>query len=63
MKDFAFTVIIEPDDGSYHAYVPALRGCHSFGETLAEAQANIAEALQLHLECMLEDVEEFVALL
>ncbi len=57
MRDFACTVIVEPDDGSYHAYVPALKGCHSLGDTLAEAQANIAETMQLHLECMLEDGE------
>jgi predicted RNase H-like HicB family nuclease len=58
MKKFAFTVIIEPDNGSYHAYVPALKGCHTFGDTLEEAQANIVEAVQLHLESMLEDGEE-----
>jgi len=58
MKEFAFTVIIEPDNGSYHAYVPALKGCHTSGDTLEEAQANIVEAMQLHLESMLEDGEE-----
>jgi predicted RNase H-like HicB family nuclease len=58
MKEFAFTVIIEPDNGSYHAYVPALKGCHIFGDTLEEAQANIVEAMQLHLESMLEGGEE-----
>jgi len=58
MKEFAFTVIIEPDNGSYHAYVPALKGCHTFGDTLEEAQTNIIEAIQLHLESMLEDGEE-----
>jgi predicted RNase H-like HicB family nuclease len=58
MKEFAFTVIIEPDNGSYHAYVPALKGCHTFGDTLEEAQTNIIEAIQLHLESMLEDREE-----
>lgn len=58
MKEFAFTVIIEPDNGSYHAYVPALKGCHTFGDTLEEAQTNIVEAMQLHLESMLEDGEE-----
>ena len=58
MKEFAFAVIIEPDNGSYHAYVPALKGCHTFGDTLEEAQANIVEAMQLHLESMLEDGEE-----
>ncbi|TEU19044.1 MAG: type II toxin-antitoxin system HicB family antitoxin, partial [Anaerolineales bacterium] len=58
MKEFAFTVIIEPDNGSYHAFVPALKGCHTFGDTLEEAQTNIVEAIQLHLESMLEDREE-----
>ena len=58
MKEFAFTVIIEPDNDSYHAYVPALKGCHTFGDTLEEAQTNIVEAMQLHLESMLEDGEE-----
>ena len=58
MKEFAFTVIIEPDNGSYHAYVPALKGCHTFGDTLEEARTNIVEAIQLHLESMLEDGEE-----
>jgi len=57
MKEFAFTVIIEPDNDSYHAYVPALKGCHTFGDTLEEAQTNIVEAMQLHLESMLEDGE------
>jgi len=58
MKEFAFTVIIEPDNGSYHAYVPALKGCYIFGDTLEETQTNIVEAMQLHLESMLEDGEE-----
>jgi predicted RNase H-like HicB family nuclease len=55
---YDFTVIIEPDEEGFHAFVPALPGCHSFGGTLDEAQANIAEALELHVECMLEDGED-----
>jgi len=56
-QEFTFTVILEPDNSSYHAYVPALKGCHSFGDSLEEAIANISEAMQLHLESMLEDGE------
>ncbi len=26
-----FTVVIEPDGEEFHAYVPALPGCHTFG--------------------------------
>lgn len=48
------TVVVEPDDNGFHAYVPALPGCHTFGETVEEARANIAEAMVLHVESMLE---------
>jgi predicted RNase H-like HicB family nuclease len=36
--------------GGYSVSVPALTGCHSQGETLAEALANIREAAELWLE-------------
>ena len=54
---YEFTVIFEPDEGGFHAYVPALPGCHSFGATVEEAHANIVEAVELHVESMLEDGE------
>ena len=57
MSNYQFTVVIEPDGDQFHAYVPALPGCHSFGATLDEARVNIAEAIQLHVECMQEDGE------
>jgi predicted RNase H-like HicB family nuclease len=52
-----YTVMIEPDEDGFHAYVPALPGCHSFGLTIDEAVANIKEAMVLHLEVMMEDGE------
>ncbi len=55
MSNYQFTVIIEPDEDQFHAFVPALPGCHSFGATLDEARANIAEAIQLHVESMQAD--------
>jgi len=57
MSTYSFTVIIEPDEEGFHAYVPALTGCHSFGATVDEARANIAEAAELHVESLLEDGE------
>jgi len=54
---YQFTVVIEPDEASFHAYVPVLPGCHSFGDTLDEARANIFEAMQLHVESMQADGE------
>lgn len=47
-------VVIEPDpeDGGYIASCPALPGCHSQGETLAEARRNIRDAIRLCLEVL-----------
>lgn len=60
MKPYKFTVIFEPDEDKkdvYAAYVPALPGCHTFGESLAEARYNIREAIELYLETLLEEDE------
>ena len=57
MKTFQFTVVIEPDEEAFHAFVPALPGCHTFGLTVDEARVNIAEAMGLHIERMQEDGE------
>ena len=57
MKTYQFTVVIEPDEEAFHAFVPALPGCHTFGLTVDEARANIAEAMELHIESMQEDGE------
>jgi predicted RNase H-like HicB family nuclease len=57
MSNYQFTVVIEPDEDQFHAFVPALPGCHSFGATLDEVRANITEAIQLHVECMQADGE------
>ncbi len=57
MKTYQFTVVIESDGEAFHAFIPALPGCHTFGMTVDEARANIAEAMQLHIESMQEDGE------
>ena len=45
-----FNAIIEHDKDGFYAYVPALEGCVSQGDTLEEALSNIKEALELYLE-------------
>lgn len=57
MKVYNYSVVIEPDENGYHAYVPSLSGCHTFGTTIDEAKKNIIEAIQLHIEAMVEDGE------
>lgn len=50
MTEYSFTVVIEQDeDGWYIAHVPALQGCHTQGETEAEAYALIEDAIRLHI--------------
>lgn len=57
MSTYQFTVVIEPDEEGFHAYVPSLPGCHTFAETIDQARANIVEAIELHLESMRQDGE------
>ena len=46
-------VILEKTtDGGYSAYLPALPGCISTGETVADIRSTIKEAVEFHLEGM-----------
>lgn len=53
MTHHRYTVILErEEDGGFHAFVPALRGCHTQGDNEAEALANAEEAIALYLESL-----------
>lgn len=53
MTEYHYTVIIEREEkGGFHAYCPALRGCHTQGDTYEEAVRNIEEAVQLYIESL-----------
>lgn len=63
MSTYRFEVVIEEDafeDGgeAYHAYCPALPGCHTWGRTYEEALVNVREAVALYVEDMVEAGEE-----
>jgi predicted RNase H-like HicB family nuclease len=59
MKNITYRVIIEPDEkGTYHAYVPALRGCHTWGESIEEARENIKDAMDVYIRSLIADGEE-----
>ena len=50
-------VLFEPsDEGGYTAFVPALPGCISEGDTLEGGRQNIREAIELYLEPIDEPV-------
>ncbi|MBW4601539.1 MAG: type II toxin-antitoxin system HicB family antitoxin [Calothrix sp. FI2-JRJ7] len=45
----------EKAEGNYSAYVPDLPGCVATGETVEEVKLQIQEAIEFHIEGMLED--------
>ena len=48
-----YPVVFEREpDGGYHASCPAMPGCHSQGDTLDEAVANVKEAMALYIESL-----------
>ena len=50
-------VVLEAsDEGGFTAYVPALPGCISEGDTRDEALENIQEAIELYLEPVEDDL-------
>jgi predicted RNase H-like HicB family nuclease len=55
-----YTVVLLPDEqtGAYTALVPALGGVVSVGDTVAEAVANVQEAITLYLESLTADEAE-----
>ncbi len=50
-----YLVIVEKAEGNYSAFVPDLPGCIAVGDTVAEIEKTIAEAIFSHLETMRED--------
>ncbi len=50
-----FLVIIEKAGKNYSAYSPDLPGCIATGKTQEEVALNMHEAIELHLQGMIED--------
>ncbi len=51
MKEYTFTVVLErEEDGGYHAFCPALPGCHTQGDSYDETIANVQDAIKLYIE-------------
>ncbi|MFN0101873.1 MAG: type II toxin-antitoxin system HicB family antitoxin [Bryobacteraceae bacterium] len=51
--NLSYTVFYEEDpEGGYVAFVPALPGCHTQGESLEEAESNAREAIALYVESL-----------
>jgi predicted RNase H-like HicB family nuclease len=58
-KAYSYSVFYEQSaDGGYVAFVPALPGCHTQGESLEETEGNVKEAIALYLESLTAHGEE-----
>lgn len=58
MRYYTYRVIIEPDENNtFHAYVPALPGCHTWGHNLEEARQYIRDAIDAYLRSVVADGE------
>ena len=54
---FSVDVVVEPDDGVFHAYCPALKGLHVGGQTEDEALENVKDAVELYLMSLIKHGE------
>jgi predicted RNase H-like HicB family nuclease len=52
---YRFLIVIEKADGNYSAYSPDLPGCIATGATREETERNMHEAIELHVQGLLED--------
>jgi predicted RNase H-like HicB family nuclease len=57
MKTYTFKVVVEPDNGRWHAYCPTLQkyGAVTWGATREEAYRHIQEVVQMVIEELAED--------
>ncbi|HAC63097.1 MAG TPA: type II toxin-antitoxin system HicB family antitoxin [Cyanothece sp. UBA12306] len=43
-----YTIILRPDDnGTFIAYIPAIKGCHAWGKTLEKARSELNNVFEM----------------
>jgi len=52
--EFRVSVVIEPDGEGFHAYCPALKGLHVYGDTEEEAKRNVEDAASAYFESLIK---------
>jgi len=52
---YRFLIVIEKANKNYSAYSPDLPGCVATGKTRDEAARNMHQAVEMHIQGMLED--------
>lgn len=52
-RKYSYAVLYEAaPEGGFVAFVPALPGCHTQGETIEETEKNVIEAIELYMESL-----------
>jgi predicted RNase H-like HicB family nuclease len=52
---YKFLIVVEKAGDNYSAYAPDLPGCIATGKTKEEAEENMIEAMEFHIQGLLED--------
>lgn len=55
MKTLRYAIVIEKAAGNYSAFAPDLPGCVATGDTPEDAEREIRQAIQFHLDGRRED--------
>ncbi len=50
-----YAIVIEKADNNFSAYVPDLPGCVATGNTVAEVEREMNDAIRFHLDGMRDD--------
>ncbi|TFH42061.1 MAG: type II toxin-antitoxin system HicB family antitoxin [ANME-2 cluster archaeon] len=52
---YRFLIVIEKANNNYSVYSPDLPGCVATGTTREDAERNMYEAIEMHIQGLLED--------
>jgi predicted RNase H-like HicB family nuclease len=52
---YRFLIVVEKIKNNYSAYSPDLPGCVATGKTREEVERNMHEAVEMHIQGLLED--------
>ncbi|MBI4332516.1 MAG: type II toxin-antitoxin system HicB family antitoxin [Chloroflexi bacterium] len=50
-----YLIVVEKADGNYSAYSPDIPGCVAVGDTPEEVARNMREAIEFHVQGLIED--------
>ena len=54
---YRYLIVVEKAGTNYSAYAPDLPGCVATGSSREEAEANMRDAIEMHLQGLIEDHE------